>query len=99
MMNDDDYVELGLACGDVCKALDRGLDGRRTDKLSQAVLAAIEQLTTSVKPEMRFVHDRLTVLCIAGPWRRSGESLSSSANEMRSLGFSTRIKMTSPSGS
>jgi hypothetical protein len=99
MINDADYVELGLVCAGVCEALDRGLKGKRTDELSKAVLAAIEQLTTSVKPEMRFVHDRLTVLRITGPWRRSRERLSSRANEMRSLGFSTRIKIRSPPGS
>lgn len=44
--NDQDYVELGLTCADVCKALDRGLDGRRLDELNRSVLGAIEQLTT-----------------------------------------------------
>ena len=46
MMNKADYVELGLACADVCKALDRGMEGRRADELSQSVLEAIEQLTS-----------------------------------------------------
>ena len=46
MANDQDYVDLGLSCADVCKALDRGLNGRRLDDLSQSVLGAIEQLTT-----------------------------------------------------
>ena len=41
-----DYVALGLFCADACKALDRGLNGRRLDELSQSVLGAIEQLTT-----------------------------------------------------
>ena len=45
MVNKSDYVELGLACADVCKALDRGMNGRRMDKLSQSVFEAIEQLT------------------------------------------------------
>ena len=44
--NEVDYVDLGLACADVCRALDRGMDGRRTDELSQSVFAAIGQLTT-----------------------------------------------------
>ena len=30
MINHTDYVELGLACADVCTALDRGLDGLST---------------------------------------------------------------------
>ena len=41
-----DYVELGIYCADVCKALDRGLDGRRLDDLSPSALGAIQQLTT-----------------------------------------------------
>ena len=46
MINKADYVELGLACADVCRALDRGVNGGRVDKLSQPVLEAIGQLTT-----------------------------------------------------
>jgi hypothetical protein len=44
-MNKADYVELGLACADVCRALDRGMKGRRVEALSQSVWEAIEQLT------------------------------------------------------
>ena len=39
------YVELGLACADVCRTLDRGLNGRQADQLSWPVFEAIEQLT------------------------------------------------------
>ena len=46
MTNRTDYVELGLACADVCKALERGMNGRRMDELSQSVFEAIGQLTT-----------------------------------------------------
>jgi len=46
MVNKTDYVELGLACADVCRALDRGMNGRRLDQLSQSVLEAMGQLTT-----------------------------------------------------
>ena len=46
MVNKVDYVELGLACADVCNTLERGTNGRRVDQLSQPVLKAIEQLTT-----------------------------------------------------
>ena len=46
MTNELDYVELGLSCADVCRALDRGMDGRQVDELSQSMLQAIEQLTT-----------------------------------------------------
>ena len=45
MTNRSDYVDLGLACAEVCKALDRGMNGRRMDELSQSVFEAIEQLT------------------------------------------------------
>ena len=46
MANRTDYVELGLACADVCKALERGMNGRRMDELSRSVFEAIGQLTT-----------------------------------------------------
>ena len=46
MANETDYVDLGIACADVCRALDRGINGRRVDKLSQSVFEAIGQLTT-----------------------------------------------------
>ena len=45
MANESEYVELGLACADVCKALHRGMNGKTLDDLSQSVREAIEQLT------------------------------------------------------
>ncbi|KAF9781688.1 hypothetical protein BJ322DRAFT_1023058 [Thelephora terrestris] len=45
---EQDYIKLGISCADVCQALDRGLDGRRTDELSRPLLGAIEKLTTTV---------------------------------------------------
>jgi len=45
MIDKMDYIELGLACAGVCEALDRGINGRRVNQLSQSVLMAIEQLT------------------------------------------------------
>ena len=42
MINEEDYVDLGLACADVCKALDRGVNGRRVDELNQPAFEAIE---------------------------------------------------------
>jgi hypothetical protein len=44
MINQQDCVELGLSCADVCKALERGLQGKQSDDLSQSVLEAIEEL-------------------------------------------------------
>ena len=43
--NELDYVELGLNCADICKALDRGMNGKKLDDLSQSVCEAINQLT------------------------------------------------------
>ena len=44
--NELEYVELGLSCADICKALDRGMNKRKLDDLSQSVCDAINQLTT-----------------------------------------------------
>jgi len=46
MVNDLDYVELGLSCADICRALDRGMDGKKLADLSHSVCDAINQLTT-----------------------------------------------------
>jgi len=46
MIKQVDYVELGLACADVCTALDRGLNGRESNDLDDSVREAIDQLTT-----------------------------------------------------
>ena len=46
MADGTEYVELGLACAGVCKALDRGMNGRQADQLSRSVFEAIEELTT-----------------------------------------------------
>ena len=45
MANDNDYTELGQACGEVCQALYERLKGRRSDELNQPVLGAIGILT------------------------------------------------------
>jgi len=46
MINEVDYVELGLACADVCIALDRGLKGKGLNDLNNSVVEAINRLTT-----------------------------------------------------
>jgi len=46
MINELDYVELGLFCADICRALDRGMNGKKLDDFSQSVCDAINQLTT-----------------------------------------------------
>ena len=40
-----DYVELGLFCVDICRVLDRGMNGKKMDDLSQPVYDAINGLT------------------------------------------------------
>ena len=44
--NEQDYVDLGLSCADICRALDRGMDGKKLDDLSRSVCDAISQLMT-----------------------------------------------------
>ena len=44
MINALDYVELGLFCADICRALDRGMNGKKLDDLNQSVRDAISQL-------------------------------------------------------
>ena len=46
MVNEGDYVDVGLFCADICKALDRGMNGKKLKDLSQSVCDAINQLTT-----------------------------------------------------
>jgi hypothetical protein len=41
----NNYVDLGQACGDVCRALHRGLEERQLDRLYHAILDAIGDLT------------------------------------------------------
>ena len=50
MANKQDYVGLGLSCARVCKALERGMGGKRLDELSEPARGAITQLTTWVEP-------------------------------------------------
>jgi hypothetical protein len=63
-MNVTDYVDLGLACAEVCKALSRGMDGKKLDDLSQSVREAINQLTTWVKPVAHSLDSSPTMLLI-----------------------------------
>ena len=48
MANEQDYVDLGLSCADICKALERGMGGKSMNDLSKSVCDAINQLTTWV---------------------------------------------------
>ena len=44
MAYEQDYIGLGLVCADVCKALERGIDGKSMDDLSKSARDAINQL-------------------------------------------------------
>ena len=46
MANKTDYVDLGIICADVCRALERGTNGKGPDDLNQSVREAIAQLKT-----------------------------------------------------
>jgi hypothetical protein len=46
MSNEVDYVELGLSCVDICRALERGMNGKKLEDLNKSVCDAINQLTT-----------------------------------------------------
>ena len=46
MGNKPDYIQLGLTCADVCRALDRETGGTELYDLSQSVCEAIERLST-----------------------------------------------------
>ena len=60
MANEQDYVELGLNCADICTALDRGMNGKRPDDLSQSVCKAIGQLAVWVNATARCLGGFLT---------------------------------------
>ena len=45
MVNEQDYVKLGLFCADICEALKRGLGDKKLHDLSKSVCDAINQLT------------------------------------------------------
>ena len=49
MANEQDYVDLGLSCADICKALEQRMDGKPLDDLIKPVCDAIDQLTTWVQ--------------------------------------------------
>lgn len=48
MIDEVDYVELGLACANVCTTLGRQLDGKQSDRLNDSMYEAINHLTTLV---------------------------------------------------
>lgn len=65
MINQMEYIELGIACADVCSGLGRGMNGKKLDDLSQSVREAIVKLTTWVRPVTRGTDSSLTMLLVA----------------------------------
>jgi hypothetical protein len=53
MVDNPDYVGLGLSCADVCRALDREINGRKPNKPSHYVYNTTNQLTRWVEPATR----------------------------------------------
>ena len=52
MVNEQDHINLGLACAYICKVLGRGTGEKKLNVLSKFVCDAINQLTTEVQPTM-----------------------------------------------
>ena len=50
MVDEVDYIELGLLCADICRVLDQGTNGKKPDELSRSVYDAINLLTLWVEP-------------------------------------------------
>lgn len=50
MVNELDCVESGLSCANICRTLDRGMDGRKLNVLGRSVGDAINQLNMWVEP-------------------------------------------------
>ena len=90
MANKTDYVEVGLACANVCRALDRGMNGKKLDDLSRSVCEAIAQLTTWVDPAMHYFDNSPTPLVVAEPLRRSRRRSPRRENGTYSPGLSMR---------
>ena len=65
MANEQDYVDLGLSCADICKALGRGMGGKSLDNLSKSVCDAINQLIMWV--QLIYLDLLLTMALITGP--------------------------------
>ena len=44
MVDEQDWVDLGLSCANICQALDQGVAGKRPDELSRPVYDTINLL-------------------------------------------------------
>ena len=90
MANKSDYVELGLACANVCQALERGMNGKKLRDLSQSACEAMNLLTALVEVVMLSLGGSLTTLLITELWQRSGRRSSSRADGTQPFDLSTR---------
>ena len=46
MLSEQDYIDLGVSCAKICKALERGMGEKKLDNLRGSVCDAINSLTT-----------------------------------------------------
>ena len=93
MINEREYVELGLACGDICRALERGISGKEMGDLNQSVCDAITWLTMWVQPVMPRLDNVLMILLIVELWRISKQRSSNRVDGTQSLDISMRRRI------
>jgi hypothetical protein len=74
MANEQNHVELGANCADICRVLDRGMSRKRLEDLSQPARDAINQLTTAVIPWFSSVNSSATHLVVELSRRFSGRT-------------------------
>ena len=67
MANEQDYVDLGFSCADICTALERGMGGKKLNDVSRSVCDAINQLTTCVEPTICISCSSTNQILIVGP--------------------------------
>lgn len=66
MVNGVDYIELGIACAEVCTVLHRGTNGLQVVQLSPPILQAVERLVTWVDLGIPSLGCLLTNLSVVG---------------------------------
>jgi hypothetical protein len=48
MNNKDDFIDVGVYCGQICSAIERGTRGKKEENLSPSFVEAIKELTRSI---------------------------------------------------
>ena len=89
--NKTDYVDLGLACVEVCEALTRAMKGKKEDDLSPFMIEAVGLLETWVKPMTHSLDGSPTMVLIAEPWRGSKIRSPKRVNGRQSLDLFMRV--------